>query len=109
MSARYRRPRRVSRYRDAEALRMQARIKLIELLFGPMNGPRREWPGNQAIEIRNAIETLEARCENLGALELDHFEPAPPVTAAELAAVRECIREHQAELAERRARRGGAS
>jgi hypothetical protein len=88
---------------------MAARVALVDLVLGPMDGPRR-LPGDVAIRVRAAIETLEAACENVGALDQSPpLQPARPVDAGELAAVRDCIARRSAELDARRARRGGES
>jgi hypothetical protein len=109
MSGRYRRPREVSNLEQAVDRQMAARVALVELVFGPLDGPRR-LPGRLAVEVRNAIETLEAACENVGRVRSGvdlAFEPAPPVDAAELAAVRDCIDRRARDIEEqRRARQG---
>jgi hypothetical protein len=84
---RYRRPRPVSDSTRAAGRLLDARTALITLILGPTwrGQSTLEIDGRLAVEITNAIETLEAAAENYGAVrELaprrDHY----PITPEEI-------------------------
>jgi len=89
----YRRPHPVKDPELARKRAYEARVALLELVHGL------GLEGHKHMEIRNAIETLEAACENLGALGAGVDEPAPPVTPEEVREVYRAIDEHDLELA----------
>lgn len=86
------------RGRGAEGV-LAARTRLIKLVL-PAGAAR---DGGEAVAIMQAIDLLERAAHRDGRRGVDLYcPPAPPVTAAELAAVRRAIEEHQHELEERR-------
>lgn len=97
----YRRPHPVKDPRLAAERLLKARTALIDLVI-----PAGAVEGSRAVQIANAIETLEAAAENYGAVrnlgELEDPASYIPVSADELAAVNQALEERHADLEEAR-------